>query len=514
MPTLAGINGRSLVPDLSGTLNLALGAFGTPQSRAAEEEKLLAAQQSRQIQAQNQATLQEALSGILSGGGGAPVAPGGTAGGIRQPGTGSSSAVSNLATASASGFSPEDLEGVKKRQAADAERTKKSFLRLAAVNPQAAQALQGVIQTGNVAEIEAIQAEVDNGTRMARIVQSGESFQDKQKKLADMAANAAAEGKDLTRFVELSNMSEGQLDVELDKMLLQGTDISEITKAATGAGKKFTKGTGVRTDLGGGNFAIVTPVLDETTGLVTNQVSAIPGELVSTIGETGEQLTTRRIGEAGGKAGAVADVAIETSEEIASEKKKGTAKQTRIQTEIDSGLTAADSLPTLNRSLDILERMETGGIDNAILEGARFFGVESAEEAELSNSLSKVVLSQLRTIFGAAFTAAEGERLISIEASFGKSTAGNLALLKQAKKLAERAARRGIKAAEKNGDQDLADEIREAMNLNLGTPDQPATVDGQDVNAPAAAGPVEGQTATNPTTGATLIFRGGAWQAQ
>lgn len=493
MPTLANIQGSSLVPDLTGSLNLALGAFGTPQTRAAEEEKLLASQQQRQIQAQNQQTLQDALAGLTGGG---------TAG-----------ASSSSIAPGSSGFAPEDLEAVKKRQAAEAERTKKSFLRLAAVNPQAAQALQGVIQNGNVAEIEAIQAEVDNGTRMARVVKGGASFQERQKKLSDMAANAAAEGKDLTRFVELSNMSEGQLDVELDKMLLQGTDISQITKAATGTGKKFTKGAGVRTDLGGGKFAIVTPVLDETTGEVTNQVSAIPGQLVSTIGETPTALTERKIDEAGGKAAAVADVAIETGEEIASEKKKGTAKQTRIQTEIDSGLTAADSLPTLNRSLDILERMETGGIDNAILQGARFFGVESAEEAELSNSLSKVVLSQLRTIFGAAFTAAEGERLISIEASFGKSTAGNLALLKQAKKLAERAARRGIKAAEKNGDQDLADEIREAMNLNLGTPDQPATVDGQEVDAPVT-GPVEGQTATNPTTGDIIVFRGGQWQAQ
>jgi hypothetical protein len=93
--------------------------------------------------------------------------------------------------------------------------------------------------------------------------------------------------------------------------------------------------------------------------------------------------------------------------------------------------------------------------------------VTGADEAELSANLGKAVLSQLRATFGAQFTEKEGERLASIEAGFGKSTEGNKRLLQQAEAILDRAARRGLKAAEDSGDTFTAEEIRKSMNFSL-----------------------------------------------
>lgn len=144
---------------------------------------------------------------------------------------------------------------------------------------------------------------------------------------------------------------------------------------------------------------------------------------------------------------------------------KGIAK--RQQGFIDSGIEAADSLANLKRSKQLLDSVKTGGFDKAALAAKRFFGIESANEAELSAGMGKAILAQLKPIFGAAFTAAEGERLEKIEANFGKSTEGNKRLLSQIMKIVDRSARRGLKAAEKAGDDFTAEEIKNAMEFKL-----------------------------------------------
>lgn len=146
---------------------------------------------------------------------------------------------------------------------------------------------------------------------------------------------------------------------------------------------------------------------------------------------------------------------------------RGKGEEERAQTFIDEGLSAADSLPVINRAIELLETVKTGGIHAARLAATNLLGVTGADEAELSNNLGKAVLSQLRSTFGAQFTEREGARLERIEAGFGKSTAGNLRLLQQIKQLVERAARRGLQAAERSGDTFSADEIRKAMAMRL-----------------------------------------------
>lgn len=194
---------------------------------------------------------------------------------------------------------------------------------------------------------------------------------------------------------------------------------------------------------------------------------------------------------------------IKVSEAERKEIAKSNAK--RKQGFIDSGVEAADSVANIKRSIALLDTVKTGGLDRASFRIRQAFGVEGADEGELSANLGRSVLAQLKPIFGAAFTAAEGERLERIEAGFGRSPETNKRLLSSALKIAERASRRGLAAAEDQGDEFTANEIREAMAFEFEDPETPIK------SVVPASQFQEGQTATNPQTGEKLIFRNGNW---
>ena len=165
----------------------------------------------------------------------------------------------------------------------------------------------------------------------------------------------------------------------------------------------------------------------------------------------------------------------------------GTAK--RADEFINQGVTAAQAVPIMRRTVDLLSQVETGGIDKAQIAAKQMFGIESADEGELSYLLSKNVLSQLKETFGAAFTAAEGDRLASIEASLGRSPAANKRIIQQAITIAERKAERGIKAAEKTGDDFTAQDISNYLKGDISPQKMGAT---QGIAPPS----VTGQTQT------------------
>ncbi len=81
------------------------------------------------------------------------------------------------------------------------------------------------------------------------------------------------------------------------------------------------------------------------------------------------------------KAGIKEDSAISTA-------RKKSANERR-QGYIDSGVTSADNLQSVNRSLDLLNSIKTGGIDNALIRARQTLGIESADEAELSYELGQ-----------------------------------------------------------------------------------------------------------------------------
>jgi hypothetical protein len=141
----------------------------------------------------------------------------------------------------------------------------------------------------------------------------------------------------------------------------------------------------------------------------------------------------------------------------------------------DQGVAAAQSVPVMKRALSLLEQVETGGFDKAAIVAKQKFGIESGDEGELTYLLAKNVLGQLKETFGAAFTAAEGDRLEEIEASLGRSPAANKRIIKNALQIAEKKANRGKTAAEKMGNEFVASDIDSYMNMTLGDEQEPGS---------------------------------------
>lgn len=137
----------------------------------------------------------------------------------------------------------------------------------------------------------------------------------------------------------------------------------------------------------------------------------------------------------------------------------------RSQSIITAGAEAASSIPVVKRAIDLLGEVETGGYNAVAMRARSLFGVESADEGELSYNLSRNVLQQLKPIFGAAFTAAEGDRLERIEAGIGRNTETNIRLLNQALGEIERSARKAYDRAYAEGDMQTAIEIDRGLRM-------------------------------------------------
>lgn len=171
-------------------------------------------------------------------------------------------------------------------------------------------------------------------------------------------------------------------------------------------------------------------------------------------------------------------------------------KETRIQKTIVEGVDAVQGIPILRRSLQLLERIETGGIESAKLRAKQLFGIEGADEGELSANLGRAVLSQLKATFGSAFTEREGARLERMSAGFGKSPATNKRILRQSLKLAQDAAERGLDAAVNRKDEATADQIRDFLDGRFDLTDEslanifmPAETAPQAISGPASVTP-------------------------
>lgn len=170
----------------------------------------------------------------------------------------------------------------------------------------------------------------------------------------------------------------------------------------------------------------------------------------------------------GSQALSLADYKAQTAGSVSGAQARSRTAEERLADQISEGFAAADAIPVINRGLELLEQgVRTGGFEAVKLWAENRLGITGADEGELSSNLGKAVLSQLRATFGAQFTEREGARLQEIEAGFGKSAAVNMRLLRQAKQIAETSARRGMSAARRQGDEETARMIDEAMNRTL-----------------------------------------------
>ena len=143
------------------------------------------------------------------------------------------------------------------------------------------------------------------------------------------------------------------------------------------------------------------------------------------------------------------------------------ATDNRNQAAIGDAVLAARTIPILKRSLSLLESVGTGGFAERQLRASQWFGIESANEAELANKLGKAVISQYREVFGAAFTAPEGDKLDRIEAGMGKSGAGNKRVINQLMRMSNMKIKHGRSRAVSLEDNDAVYEIDDYLNMDL-----------------------------------------------
>lgn len=133
---------------------------------------------------------------------------------------------------------------------------------------------------------------------------------------------------------------------------------------------------------------------------------------------------------------------------------KETAKQAveRQGEVIGKGLRQAGALGGINRAIDLLDLVDTGGYASAQKYVSDFLGTTPADEAEFAYLTGKTVLGQLKDTFGASFTNEEAKRLEQLEAGLGRSVEANRRILNTAKETAVNAAKRGYQAALEQGD--------------------------------------------------------------
>lgn len=134
---------------------------------------------------------------------------------------------------------------------------------------------------------------------------------------------------------------------------------------------------------------------------------------------------------------------------------------------ITEGREAAKGIPVLRRSLSLLDEIKTGGLRAVAIKAKQLFGIEGADEGELSANLGQAVLGDLRATFGAAFTEKEGARLERIRANLGRSAVANRRLISQALQISERAADRAIDDAIEAGDTRTAEEIQSLLDFEI-----------------------------------------------
>jgi hypothetical protein len=278
----------------------------------------------------------------------------------------------------------------------------------------------------------------------------------------------------------------------------------------------------------GGSFQVQTPsgpaiatnIIDPTTGAQRIEITPLGEGVVPTsrIGETPAETSARKALETRQGAEVKADVELETEPQIAARVEQAETRaqkaEIREQASIDRGISAADSTANIRRAITLLDTVKTGGIDAVRVRAKQIFGIEGADEGELSSNLGKAVVAQLRETFGAAFTKSEGDKLDRIESGFGKSPAANRRLLDNTLRTMERLAQRGLKAAESRQDDFAIQSIQDSLVFDLG--EQRPVREKPAVNAPTDASTQfqEGQTATNPQTGQKATFTNGQWVTQ
>lgn len=432
---------------------------------------------------------------------------------------------------------------------AGAKRKQAALLRLSALSPTVANSVRQTLERGDELEIKQVAEQTEKGTRLAAFVKKQTGIVGKQRALAQAAQEAAAKGEDVSRFVELSNLPEAELDLALDKMLIQGADLKMLTEDALSAEKGFTLGEGqTRFGPDGKPIASVAPKKSQTslsknveaatgfkegtpqhaaamrmqlskpTGTTVNVGGSAPAPVVTPIAllEDLPESVARKVdatfrAAGGGKDGinAIDKVKGDFQEE---ERRKIAPKLLK-----ESFPTATPAeLVQLEAAMDASGSTE-GGLKRAakIREEQRRLTKAAGFQDRAVTLLERIVKNpELDDVLGSVEGAvnirlsdSEAEIIADIEEASNILTADNMDLMtgvlsesdiKILKNLAGGGLNRTRSVKRFKGD--VTNMVEKLSSEKV------KTINDTD------SGPKEGQTATNPSTGQKIIFRGGKWQ--
>lgn len=452
MPTLANVQGSSLVPNLDQALEIAFGAIS--RKRARDEAEVV-----KQEQIERQANIDRQINVLTSG-------------------------------------------------SQDPQEEEAALLRLGAIDPALANVTRATIESGNQQELEALRQTAEQGARDSVFVSTQPDFASKQAAIGQLASQAAVRGEPLDRFIQLQNMSEPELDLELQRMQIAAQDIGTLLKPVE-AIKPTTASGKARQDL--------------DAGLITqaefDAIKATPPEFQTEVGKLlGDRQLAVSMGEGSGPAVAAIDATLQSlingkpvtpkfetftdvdgnvfDVDINSPDGAQLAAETveaggRAGGTSDPKITAAERKAAgfavrLDSSSLILNELqeEFSGFGAGVGEFLPNFA-KSADRQRFDQASRNFINAVLRNESGAAIAPSE---FVSAEKQYIPQPGDSAAVLEQ-----------------KKANRDLvASSFRAASGGALAPTVIPT--------APALSAPQEGATATNPTTGAVLVFRNGQWQ--
>lgn len=204
-----------------------------------------------------------------------------------------------------------------------------------------------------------------------------------------------------------------------------------------------------------------------------------PPEGVSLLRETPEQESDRKLREAQGKSDIKVDEAGRSVESKTS--------ATRREEYISSGIQSAEAMASTNRALELLDLVKTGGFAAAQKRAGDILGATPANLGELNAILGTAMAQQLKATFGGTqITDSEREFLQTISASIKQTGTVNERILRNGQRLLDLRVRRGIRAAQANGDDASLQEIQGALNLDYSAPAAEPIRDVRSAGTPAA----------------------------
>ena len=265
------------------------------------------------------------------------------------------------------------------------------------------------------------------------------------------AALTDPEGAQIFQSFAIDPRSISLTNEGLDSLVNQ-TEI--FTQQAQAGPAKLQFGRGETVQLPSGENARIDFARNPQTGQVEQIITPFEGEIVSSIGETPAQRKERELATAEARGEVGAGIKIGLQKELSKIKRENKrqqdidARQTaRLETSITNGLASVQSLADVNRGLELIEQVGTGGITAKSKAITDFFGTTSGDVGELNNLLAQNILTGLQNFKGAI---SDGERAFiqQMETNLGQGTEFNKRQMKRMQGILQRQVKLARDAAE------------------------------------------------------------------